>query len=342
MKPLIGSALAAVFLMTMAPLLHADGELSSAELQGVPLESGRTIPRLRIAYRTYGALNADKTNAVLFPTWLMGTSKELADLGYIGPGKAADSSRWFVIAVDNPGNGVSTSPSNRARHGVTELPPMTVRDLVNVQRALVTGHLKLERLHAVMGISMGALQALEWSVSHPDMMTRVVAIAGTPRITTHELLLWNSQVALIEAARGMKDGNRTAMRLIAPTHALMSRTPEFFITQVPPENYPALLNATETALAAYRAEDWAWQVRAIVTHDIARPYGGSLARAAARVRARTLVIVSPGDRMVLPQGALEYARLVRAKTIENTGACGHFSFLCERDAIAPRIRTFIE
>lgn len=331
-------SIVAIIQFAFAAHAYAEGELRFAEMQNLALESGKKIPRLRVAYRTFGTLNAEKTNAVVFPTWLMGTTKDLVDLGFIGPGKTADSSRWFVIAVDNPGNGVSSSPSNNAG----ALLPMTVRDLVSAQHAVVSGRLGIPRLHAVMGISMGALQALQWSVSYPEMMTRVVAIAGSPRFTSYELLLWNSQVRIIETCRAMKDGNRTAMRLIAPTHALLARNPRFFMSQVPPDNYPSFLAAAEKALMAYDARNWVWQVKSILTHDVTRLYGGSLERAAAQVRAKILVVISPDDRMVIPQGALDFARMTKGDVVTYPGNCGHFSFLCERDALAHTISEFMK
>lgn len=81
-----------------------------AEFGDFTLESGEVIENCRIGYRTYGELNSDSSNAVLFPTWFGGRSGHLASL--IGPDKVVDSTRFFVIAVDAFGNGVSSSPSN--------------------------------------------------------------------------------------------------------------------------------------------------------------------------------------------------------------------------------------
>ena len=77
---------------------------------GFALESGEVVRDCRIGYRAFGRLNADKSNAILFPTWFTGTSQQLADS--IGPGKLADPARWYVLAVDALGNGVSSAPSN--------------------------------------------------------------------------------------------------------------------------------------------------------------------------------------------------------------------------------------
>ena len=99
-------------LMLLPGAVKADGEMQYADLGECPLEGGQTIRDCRVGFRTFGALNAEKSNAVLFATWLSGTTGDLAALGYIGPGKMADSSKYFIIAVDAFGNGVSSSPSN--------------------------------------------------------------------------------------------------------------------------------------------------------------------------------------------------------------------------------------
>src|SRR5262245_49115039 len=85
-------------------------ELMFADLGEFALESGSLLHDCRIGYRTFGSLNPQKSNAVLFPSWNTGTSQSLARL--IGPGKLVDSTKYFVIAVDALGNGVSSSPSN--------------------------------------------------------------------------------------------------------------------------------------------------------------------------------------------------------------------------------------
>src|SRR5882672_6837784 len=83
-----------------------------ASLGDSKLESGETIKNCRIGYRTFGELNSDKSNVVVFTTWFGGTSEQLA--GGFGPGKLVDTSKYYVIAIDALGNGVSTSPSNSA------------------------------------------------------------------------------------------------------------------------------------------------------------------------------------------------------------------------------------
>ena len=117
------------------------------------LENGSVIRECVLGYRTFGKLNKKRSNAVLFPTWFAGTSQQLEI--FIGPGKMIDSSRYFVIAVDSFGNGVSSSPSRSTAQQGKTFPDFSIGDMVRAQYRLVTEKLGISRLHAVVGISMG-------------------------------------------------------------------------------------------------------------------------------------------------------------------------------------------
>lgn len=319
----------------------ADGELQYADLGECPLEGGQTIRDCRVGFRTFGALNAEKSNAVLFATWLSGTTGDLAALGYIGPGKMADSSKYFIIAVDAFGNGVSSSPSNSKGQPGETFPRFSIRDLVEVQHRLVTRHLGLPRLQGVMGISMGAINAFQWSVSHPRAIDWVVAIAGTPRQTAYDLLLWQAQLDIIRSTRGIEGGGLKAMKTITAVHNLNAWTPANLNTRIGPETLPQFLAESEKIITKYDAEDWASQVQAIMTHDIFRTFGESAEEAARFVKARNLVIWAKEDRMVQPGPAREWAGLLGAETLELAGDCGHFAFICEKDTIQAAVTAFL-
>src|SRR6267142_163295 len=129
-----------------------------ASLGTCRLASGATIENCRIAYRTFGRLNAARTNAVLIPTWLLGRSEDW--IGMVGPNGWVDTTRFFTIVVDAFANGRSSSPSNTAG-GRAAFLDLTIADMVDAQHRLVVEVLKLPRLHAVHGISMGGMQAFE-------------------------------------------------------------------------------------------------------------------------------------------------------------------------------------
>src|SRR6185295_5711423 len=138
------------------------------------LEAGATIVDYRQSFVVHGALNAARSNAVLVCPALTATHHRLDFL--IGAGKALDPAHWCVVVADPIGNGLSTSPSNSGAQPGMRFPRFALRDMVEAQRRLLVEHLGIERVHAVVGASMGGMQALQWAVSHPGVMARVVAM----------------------------------------------------------------------------------------------------------------------------------------------------------------------
>ena len=138
--------------------LHAqDGQQKFAELGQCKLESGQIIHDCRVGYRAFGYLNTAGDNAILMPTWLYGKSEDLKSLFGDGssPQQLIDTGRYFGIAIDSLGNGVSSSPSNSAGQHGTAFPAFTLRDGVAAQYRVMTEVLHLKHLHAVVGLSMG-------------------------------------------------------------------------------------------------------------------------------------------------------------------------------------------
>jgi homoserine O-acetyltransferase len=165
-------------------------------IQNLATESGTVLPEARIVYGTYGTLNAAGDNAVLLPSHYM------ADMtGYewlIGPGKALDPTRLFLVTSELFGNGRSSSPSNTPEpfHG-PRFPVMTIRDNVDGVHRLLTEQLHVRHLRAVIGFSMGAQQALQWAVSYPGFMDRIVATSGTAKTYGHGIVRLEGQIAAI-------------------------------------------------------------------------------------------------------------------------------------------------
>ena len=162
---------------------------------GLALECGVALRRFAVAYRTYGRLNADRSNAVLVCHALTGdqyvaethplTGKPGWWEAVVGPGRPIDTDRFFVICSNVLGGCMGTTGPRSARDDTdrpdpprwgTDFPPITIRDMVRAQKRLID-HLGITRLFAVVGGSMGGMQALEWSASYPDCVFAAIPIA---------------------------------------------------------------------------------------------------------------------------------------------------------------------
>jgi homoserine O-acetyltransferase len=321
-------------------------EIKFAPLGNFRLENGETIRHLQIGYRTVGTLNADKSNAILWPTWFTGTSAQL--LSFIGPGKLLDPSKYFVILVDALGDGVTSSPSNSVDQPRMRFPEFTIRDMVNAEYKLVTERLGLKHLRAVMGISMGGMQTFQWIVAYPDFMDKGIPIVGSPKLTSYDLLLWTAEEHAIEADAAWNHGDYAStpvagMSAAADIHSLNLTTPAYRVAHTPPQDFPQFLAKTEQdTLQSFDANDWIRQLQAMMAQDVSKPYGGSMEKAAEAVRVQVLVIPAAQDHMVNPTPALNFARLIHAQTLELTSDCGHLSNGCEERKMDSAIQEFLE
>ncbi len=311
--------------------------LQTAELGDFELESGETLLDAKLAYRTAGTLDARKTNAILFPTWFTGTSEDLFTTGSVS---AVDTTKFFLIAVDAFANGVSSSPSNSARQRDDAFPRIGIGDMVKAQRRLVTEILGIERLHAVMGISMGGMQTFEWMVAHPGFMKKAVPIVGSPRLGTYDLLLWRTELEAIELARQSGDIENAAP-VVGMVSALALETPEYHARTTPRDSLGKLLEDAKAG-AMESMYDQRAQLQAMLGHDVSRSFGGSMAKAAGVVSADVLNVVGLTDHMVTPGPALEFAELLGQGSLALENDCGHVLSLCDGERVEKAIRAFLE
>ncbi len=320
------------------------GRQQFADLGNFKLDNGQVIEHLRLGYRTLGHLNAARTNAVLMPTWFSGISKQL--LGDAGPqaGKLIDTRRWYAVLVDSLGDGVTTSPSNSRPQPRLKFPHFSLRDMVRAEHALLTRKLHLRHVHAVLGISMGGFQTFQWVVSYPKFMSRAVPIVGSPRPTAYGLLLMRTSLEIIRSYAGWNHGNYRG-RLVIP--ALMNlwtlhlTSPHHIATTVAPRNFQKFLWTSEHDQPYFDPDNWIRQGEAVLRFNTTRPYGGTLAGAAARVRAKMLIVPSAQDHMVYPGPAERFAKLVHARVFLLTSDCGHMATACEARQLARQVRGFL-
>ena len=321
-----------------------EGAEQFAELGDFKLRAGGVIQDFRLGYRTLGKLNTERSNAILWPTWLGGKSEDL--LKFLGPGKVVDTTSYFVILVDAIGNGISTSPSNSKKQALMKFPMFGIRDMVEAEHRLVTEVLHLTHLRAVMGISMGGMQTFDWVVTYPDFMDVAIPMAGSPQSTSFDKLLWTSQIDAIELDPAWNNGNPTGPLTrgfaISEEIGQMNLTsPAYRVTHTSPKDFDAYVAELKKSAGGDGglASDYIRQRQAIIALDIPGELGVSLAEAAKKVRARLLVIVSPQDHMVNPTPAQEFAAAIGAPVITLDSPCGHISLDCI--SVGPTVSRFL-
>jgi homoserine O-acetyltransferase/O-succinyltransferase len=161
------------------------------------LQSGAVLPECRLIYKVHGTLNAAKDNAILFPTWFCVHHPELEWI--IGPGRALDPQQYCIIAVNILGNGMSSSPSNTpAPFDRGRFPRTTVLDNVRLQERMLREVFGIERLALIVGRSMGAQVAFQWGAYFPQMVARMLAIAGSARTSPHNYIFLATVKGAIE------------------------------------------------------------------------------------------------------------------------------------------------
>lgn len=322
----------------------ADGAQQFAELGDFKLQSGGVIHEFRLGYRTLGKLNAEKSNAILWPTWLGGTSEQL--LQFIGPGKVVDSDKYFVVLADAIGNGVTTSPSNSKPQPLMKFPPFTIRDMVEAEHRLATEVLHLAHLRAVMGVSMGGMQTFSWTVAYPDFMDLAIPVAGSPQSTSYDKLVWTAQIDAIELDPAWNHGNPTGpltrgFALSEEIDQMNLTSPAYRVAHTQAKDFDAFLAGIRRNAKGDggTAGNQIRQRQAIMALDIAGEFGGTLEQAAKRAHAKLLVIVSPQDHKVNPAPAVKFAAAVGAPVVTLNSACGHIANSCI--SVGPIVARFL-
>ena len=221
-------------------------------------------------------------------------------------------------------------------------PEFSIRDMVEAEHRLVVETLHLKHLRAVMGISMGGIQTMQWMVSYPEFMDRAVPIVGTPQPSSYDLLFLNMLVKAVQGDPGWEGGRYTKNPNLPMVRLLVEMnltTPEFRVEHTSHAEFPKYFHDLESGADDFDANDRLYQMNAIIPQDVAR--GGRLEDAAAKVKAKVFVISSRQDHMVNPAPALKFAEMLGAQTLVLEGDCGHVAPTCELNRVSPAIDAFL-
>ena len=332
------------------------------------LESGAVLPGYRLAYETWGTLNADRSNAVLIEHALTGDSHVTGAAGpghptpgwwdgLVGPDRVLDTARWFVVAPNVLGGCQgSTGPSSPAPDGRpwgSRFPLLTVRDQVAAEAALADA-LGIGTWAAVLGGSMGGMRSLEWAVDRPSRVAAVLVLAA-PAQASAEQIAWSwPQLRAIELdpdwhggdyhdrPRGPDVGLGVARRIAHITYRSEGELRERFGREPQAGEDPSsggryavesyLDHHADKLLGRFDAGSYVTLVRAMNSHDIGRGRGG-VAAALRRITARTIVAGVDSDRLYPLYQQAEIAAGVAEPLRVVSSPHGHDAFLIETDQV---------
>jgi len=283
-------------------------------------ESGITLPQAHVVYGTYGHLNAAKDNVILLPSHYMADCDGYEWL--IGPDRALDPSKFFLVATELFGNGRSSSPSNTPEpyHG-PRFPVTTIRDNVEAVHRLLTEELKVTHVRAIVGFSMGAEQAFQWAVSYPDFADRIVATSGTAKNYPHGVVRLEGQIAALTADAAFEDGNyktppKKGLEAFGTVWTAWLFSQEWWRRELwremspPGKSFDQVLHDFRTDfIPGADANDLILQMRTWEHHDIGttpgKDFGGNVERALRSIKVPLLYMPSETD-LYFPIGDARY------------------------------------
>jgi homoserine O-acetyltransferase len=339
-KPLI----AACMLLHLFVFSGHGQEQKFAALGDYKLENGDVIHDLTLGYRTFGTMNPDRSNIVLYLTWAGGRTSQL-NLKPSDAGKLIDTNKYFVVAIDALSNGVSSSPSNSKLQPRMKFPQYNFRDLINAEHLFLNKALGIDHVRAITGASMGGMQTFQWVVSYPNFMDKAIPIVGSPQLAAYDLLHWQTQISAIMNDPGWMNGNYTmnpAREFEYEIGALILTTPDEYNRKTTRDQALSQIAKARQETGGFDANDKIRQTQAMMSLDVTEKFGGSWEKAAASVKAKTLIIVARTDHTVTPQPAMTFAAALNVKPLILESDCGHMAPTCELERVNAAVAEFLD
>ncbi|QEI06477.1 alpha/beta fold hydrolase [Pigmentiphaga aceris] len=289
--------------MTQAQTRH-DYETFNAG--NVVLQSGRTFRNMALTYKTFGTLNADKSNVIVYPTSYAAQHYDIQFM--VREGGALDPTKYFIVIINLFGNGLSSSPSNTPWPDVgTRYPDVTYYDAVHVQRRMLAELWGIERVALVYGWSMGGMQAYHWAALFPQAVERIAVVCGSARCAPHNHVFIEGAKHALMADAAYQDGvfkerPVRGFRAMGRVYAGWALSQTFYREELwrqlgasSLEDF--LVTNWETTFARRDPSDllaqfWTWQHGDISANAL---YGGDLPKALAAIEARVLLMPGSED-----------------------------------------------
>ena len=307
------------------------------DLGNLVLQSGATLRGAKLAFKTHGSLNADKDNAIVFPTFFGG--QHTHNEGIIREGRALDPSKYFIIVPDMLGNGVSSSPSNTPPpYDRARFPGVSLYDNVMCQHRLVTERFNIERVAMVTGWSMGGQQTYQWGSLFPDMVERILPICGSARTSHHNFVFLEGVKAALTADDAWQGGwyrepPTKGLRAMGRVYAGWAVSQAFYREEVylkigysSLEDY--LVDFWEGRRVGSDANDllamiWTWQHADISANPV---YQGDFKKALGAIKAKAIVMPGKTDLYFPPEdNEAEVAEMPDAELRPIESVWGHLA-----------------
>lgn len=356
----------------------SDSGLKIQSIGDFSFETGGWLPKVEIAYETWGTLNADGSNAVLILHALTGdshvaSSEDLPNSGWwddiVGPGKTIDTNRWFVVAPNMLGGCYGTTgPSSLDEHGQpwgSRFPFTTIRDSVHAEARLADA-LGIESWRAVIGGSMGGARALEWAATYPDRVKGVGVIAVGAESTAEQIAFAQAQTSAIRLDANFRGGDYygetvpetglgIARRIAHITYRSEPELDARFGRAHQGEENPfgsancqrsgryqveSYLDYKATDLAGrFDANSYVVLTEALMSHDVARGRG-SLQAAVDKITATPFIAAVTSDRLYFPHQSEQLAEAFGPGTPVHMidSPIGHDGFLTDLPQVAQQMK----
>jgi homoserine O-acetyltransferase len=354
----------------------AQGSRHFVDIGSLRFEAGGALPQVRIAYETWGTLNAARDNAILVEHALTGDSHVTGPAGaghptqgwwdgLIGSGSPLDTDHWFIVSSNVIGGCQGTTgPSSQAPDGRpwgSRFPFVTVRDQVAAEVALAR-ELGISVWAAVLGGSMGGMRALEWAVTYPERVRRCIVLACSAYASAEQIAWCQPQLLAIRQdpdfvggdyygrPRGPDRGLGLARRIAHVTYRSEPELDTRFGRQVQGEEQPLggggrfavesyLDHQADKLAARFDANSYVVLTESMNSHDVGRARGGVQA-ALERVRADLVVVAVDSDRLYPPRLSHEISQASASSgpTHVITSEHGHDGFLLEIGQVGQIVR----
>jgi homoserine O-acetyltransferase len=304
--------------------MTSHGDYHVFEAGDVPLQSGVVFRSMRLAYKTYGTLNARKDNVIVYPTSFGAQHTDTEWL--IQRGGALDPDRFFIIIPNLFGNGLSSSPSNSE---VSPFPDISYHDAVAVQRRLVVEQFGISSIALVYGWSMGGMQAYHWAACQSDMVERAAIVCGSARCSPYNHVFLEGVKAALTADPMFRNGRfvekpSAGLRAMGRVYAGWAMSHAFYRDEVWRESgfhslEDYLARTWDDAFSKRDANNLLAQIGIWQRGDISQcpEFGGEIDRALAAIKARVLLMPGQTDRYFdMRDNEAEISGLVNAKSAE--------------------------